>query len=231
MESPPAHALLLPLPVQGHISPMIQFAKRLVSKGLKATLVTTLHLSKSMRVDSSAAAFSVDIETISDCHGGEGLPQGESSEACQTGRSATLAELIWKLEQSAQPVVAVIYDCFMPWALDVAKRCEKLGVAFFTQTCAVNNIYYHVQCGLLELPLPGGGRVEVPGLPPLKPSEMPSFLYKLGSYPGSYNMVMQQFSNVGDADHVLFNTFYELEKEVTYTQIYICLLLPLYMQE
>ncbi|XP_030553253.2 mogroside IE synthase-like isoform X2 [Rhodamnia argentea] len=185
---------------------MLQFAKRLVSKGLKATLVTALHLSESMCIDPSAS-FSIDIETISDCHGGDGQPRGESSE------SRTLAELIRKLDRPAQPVVALIYDGFMPWALDVAKRCKKLGVAFFTQSCAVNDIYYHVHRGLLELPL-SGGSVEVPGLPPLKPSEMPSFLYKLGSYPGSYDLVMKQFSNVGDADLVLFNTFYELEKEV-----------------
>ncbi|KAL3725004.1 hypothetical protein ACJRO7_030074 [Eucalyptus globulus] len=214
---PQAHALLLPLPVQGHISPMFQFAKRLVSKGLKATLVTTLHLSESVRADSAAAAASsVDFETISDCPGGDGRPQGEeSSEAHRTrGGSRTLAELIQELDRSTHPVVVVIYDGFMPWALDVAKRCKKLGVAFFTQTCAVNNIYYHVQRGLLELPLSGGGSVEVPGLPPLEPSELPSFLYKLGSYPGSYDLVMKQFSNVGDADLVLFNNFYELEEEV-----------------
>ncbi|KAI3418258.1 Glycosyltransferase, partial [Psidium guajava] len=179
---PQARVLVLPLPVQGHISPMLQFAKRLASKGLKATL------------------------TISDCHSGDDQPWGDSSE------SRTLAKLIRKLDSPAQPVVAVIYDAFMPWALDVAKRCNKLGVAFFTQSCAVNDIHYHVQRGLLELPL-SGGSVKVPGLPPLEPSEMPSFLYKLGSYPGSYDMVMKQFSNVGEADLVLFNTFYELEKE------------------
>lgn len=209
---PQAHVLVLPLPVQGHISPMLQFAKRLVSRGLKATLATTLHLSKSVPASPSASP-SIDIETISDCHGGDGQPQGESSEAHRMSGSRTLAELIQKLDCSTQPIVAVIYDGFMPWALDVAKQCKKLGVAFFTQTCAVNNVYYHVQRGFLKLPL-SAGSVEVPGLPPLKPSEMPSFLYKLGSYPGSYDLVMKQFSNVGDADLVLFNTFYELEKEV-----------------
>lgn len=211
---PQAHTLLFPLPVQGHITPMLQFAKRLVSRGLKGTLVTTLHLSKSIRIDPSAAtSSSIDIETISDCQGGDSQPQGKSSKAHQMSGSRTLAELIRELDRLAQPVVAVVYDGFMPWALDMAKQCKKLGVAFFTQTCAVNNIYYHVQRGLLELPL-SGGSVEVPGLPPLEPSEMPSFLYKLGSYPASYDMVIKQFSNVGDADLVLFNTIYELEKEV-----------------
>ena len=33
--------MVFPFPLQGHISPMFQFCKRLVSKGLKVTLVTT----------------------------------------------------------------------------------------------------------------------------------------------------------------------------------------------
>ncbi|XP_056164113.1 UDP-glycosyltransferase 74G1-like [Syzygium oleosum] len=122
---PQAHTLLFPLPVQGHITPMLQFAKRLVSRGLKATLVTTLHLSKSIRIDPSAAASSsINIETVSDCQGGDGQPQGKSSEAHQMSGSRTLAELIRELDRSAQPVIAVVYDGFMPWALDVAKQCK-----------------------------------------------------------------------------------------------------------
>ncbi|CBI24715.3 unnamed protein product, partial [Vitis vinifera] len=49
-----AHALLLSYPTQGHINPMLQFSKRLVSKGLKATLATTLSITKSMQLDCSS---------------------------------------------------------------------------------------------------------------------------------------------------------------------------------
>ncbi|KAK3415134.1 hypothetical protein EUGRSUZ_H00694 [Eucalyptus grandis] len=187
-----AHVLILPFPAQGHVNPMLQFSKRLVSKGLKATLALTVH--------------SPD-------------PWAESIEAYQTDfrvvGSRTLAELIHKLDRLGRLLDAVIYDGFLPWVLDVAKQCDKLGVVFFTQTCAVNNIYYHVQRGLLPLPLPlSEGSVRVPGLPPLKPWEAPSYVYKLGLYPASYDMVINQFTNVDDADFVLFDTFYELEKEV-----------------
>ncbi|XP_030553248.2 UDP-glycosyltransferase 74F2-like [Rhodamnia argentea] len=209
-----AHILALPYPAQGHMNPMFQFAKRLVSKGLKATLALTVHLAGSMHADLSS---SICLDTISDGYDLGRSAQAESREAYHTSLwvvgSRTLAELIRKLDHSGQPLDAVVYDGFLSWALDVAKQCSKLGVVFFMQTCAVNDIYYHVQRGLLPLPL-SGPSVEVPGLPPLEPSEMPSFIYKLGSYPAFYDMVVNQFTNVDDADFVLFDTFYELEKEV-----------------
>ncbi|KAF7847035.1 hypothetical protein BT93_L3423, partial [Corymbia citriodora subsp. variegata] len=209
-----AHVLVLPFPAQGHINPMLQFSKRLVSKGLKATLALTVYIAKSMHAGPSS---SINLETISDGHDLGGLAEAESIQAyltCfQTVGSRGLAELIRKLDRSGTPLDAVIYDGFLPWALDVAKQCDKLGVVFFTQTCAVNNIYYHVQRGLLPLPL-SGSSVEVPGLPPLEPSETPSYICKLGTYPAFYDMVINQFMNVDEADYVLCDTFYELEKEV-----------------
>ena len=33
------HILVLPYPIQGHINPMLQFSKRLASKGPRVTLV------------------------------------------------------------------------------------------------------------------------------------------------------------------------------------------------
>ena len=36
-----AHVLLVPLPAQGHMNPMLQFGRRLAYHGLRPTLVTT----------------------------------------------------------------------------------------------------------------------------------------------------------------------------------------------
>lgn len=212
-----AHFLVVPYPAQGHINPMLQFSKRLVSKGVRTTLAITVHLSRSMHIEPTGQ---IEIETISDGYDEGGIAKAESNDAYQTSLevvgSQTLGSLIRRLDRSVKPVHAVIYDGFLPWALDVAKECGKLGVVFFTQTCAVNNIYYHVKKGLVELPV-RGPRVSFPGLPPLKPSETPSFIYVLGSYPAFYDMVVNQFSNVEQADFVLVNTFYELEEEVLYS--------------
>ncbi|KAK3011199.1 hypothetical protein RJ639_011561 [Escallonia herrerae] len=46
---------------------------------------------------------------------------------------------------------------------------------------------------------------------------MPSFIYVPGSYPAYFELVLNQFLNVDQADFVLVNTFYKLEDEVVDT--------------
>ncbi|KAK4750857.1 hypothetical protein SAY87_004339 [Trapa incisa] len=211
-----AHALVVPYSAQGHLNPMLQLSKRLVSKGVRTTLAITVHLFRSMYMDPSGPS-EVEIQTISDGYDHGGVAKAESIEAYQTSfevvGSQTLRSLIRRLDESGKPVQAVIYDGFISWVLDVAKECGKLGVVFFTQTCAVNNVYYHVKKGLVELPLKDP-TVSFPAMPRLEPSEMPSFVYALGSYPTYYDMLMEQFSNVEKADYVMVNIFYEMEKEL-----------------
>lgn len=108
----------------------------------------------------------------------------------------------------------VIYDPFIPWALDVAKKFGLFGAAFFTQSCSVNTIYYHVKEGHIKLPLLENQVFNLPGLPPLESSDMPSFLYDFGSCPGALELLVNQFKNIGEADWIFVNTFYKLEKEV-----------------
>ncbi|CAD6214104.1 unnamed protein product [Miscanthus lutarioriparius] len=46
-----AHVLIVPFPAQGHMNPMVQFAKRLASKGVATTLVTTRFIQRTAGVD------------------------------------------------------------------------------------------------------------------------------------------------------------------------------------
>ncbi|KDP45202.1 hypothetical protein JCGZ_15067 [Jatropha curcas] len=207
-----SHVLVLPYPAQGHINPMLQFSKRLVSRGVKATLANTIAINKSMHRDPNSL---IDIQTYSDGFDEGGFGQAESTEIylsrLQEVGSKTFADLIKKLRDSDFPVTAVIYDGFLTWALDVAKQFGLFAVVFFTQSCAVNNIYYHVQRGLLPLPLKSS--VSVPGLPLLQVSETPSFISIWGSYPGFSHLLVNQFSNFDEADWILYNSFYKLEEE------------------
>ncbi|MBA0867361.1 hypothetical protein Goshw_029604, partial [Gossypium schwendimanii] len=82
--------------------------------------------------------------------------------------SRTLAELIQKFSNSATPVNCVVYDSFLPWALDVAKEHGIYGDAFFTNSATVCSIFAHIHHGLLTLPLtPEMTPLLLPGLPPL----------------------------------------------------------------
>ncbi|KAA8527228.1 hypothetical protein F0562_034675 [Nyssa sinensis] len=223
------HVLALPYPSQGHVNPMLQFCKRLVSKGLRATLAITNFISKSNSTtlplhqhpqSQTHYSHSVQLATISDGYDEGGFMQAESIRAylarLQAAGSKTLAQLIERHQSSDQyPIDCVIYDAFLPWALDVTKQFAGLvGAPFFTQPCAVNYIYYYVHHGLLNPPLSSLPVDSIPGLPSLQLEDMPSFIYVHGSYPAYFELVLKQFLNVDQADYVLVNTFYSLEAEV-----------------
>ncbi|XP_040992312.1 mogroside IE synthase-like [Juglans microcarpa x Juglans regia] len=208
-----AHCLVLAYPAQGHINPLLEFSKRLEHKGsVKVTLVTTHFISKNMHKEASPIA----LEAISDGYDEGGIAQAENIqsyfERFRRVGSQTLTQLLEKLSSSGCPVNCIVYDAVLPWALDIAKKYGLFGAAFFTQACAVDIIYHHVHKGVLKLPL-SEPEILLPGLPPLEPQDMPSFIYNLGSYPAFFDVNLEQFSNVHKADWVLCNTFYELEQE------------------
>ncbi|KAK4404647.1 UDP-glycosyltransferase 74G1 [Sesamum angolense] len=210
-----AHCLILPYPIQGHINPMLQFAKRLSHKRLKITLALTRFILKTIK---GLSGGSISIGSISDGFDEGGRAQAKTHEEYlarfqQVGRE-TLMELLQALADSGSPVDCVVYDPFIPWVLDLAKGSGLLAAAFFTQSCAVDCIYHRVYCGELKVPVRGSEKVVVPGLPPLRPEDMPSFIYVHGSYPSAFEMVTGQFQNIDKADWIFVNTFYKLEEEV-----------------
>ncbi|KAL2517455.1 UDP-glycosyltransferase 74E2 [Abeliophyllum distichum] len=139
--------------------------------------------------------------------------QSHINPVLQFPKTQTLEELIQRLKSSCCPVDCIIYDPFLPWGLDLAKKLGLLGAAFFTQSCAVDHIYYHAYKGDFKLPL-SESEILIPGLPPLKPSDMPSFLYVHCSYPPLFDIVVNQFQSIEKADWLLFNTFHKLEEDV-----------------
>ncbi|XP_043703611.1 UDP-glycosyltransferase 74B1-like [Telopea speciosissima] len=207
------HVLVLTYPSQGHINPLLQFAKRLLSKGVKATLVTTHYAARSI------CAQGVGVETISDGFDDGGFTQAPSAEAYvesfRTVGSRTLGELVLKLQEMGSPVGCIVYDSFLPWALDVARERGIFGASFFTNSASVCSIYWRVHRGLMALPdLTGAVPVSIPGLPPLGSSELPSFLAAPTSYPAYLSAIFDQLTNLDKNDWAFGNTFEELESEV-----------------
>ncbi|XP_050235950.1 UDP-glycosyltransferase 74F2-like [Mercurialis annua] len=217
------HVLLLPYPGQGHINPMLHFARRLISKGIKTTLLTSIFIANSMNFGSSIG--SVHLDVISDGYDVAGFERSGSSDEylarLKTEGSRTLAELIEKYRSSSNRVDGIIYEPFLPWALDVAKEHGLFAAAFFTQPCAVDFIYYNIHHKLLNLPV-DTWPVSISGLPVLESRDMPSFVGVPDSYPAYFRMLLDQFSNTEKADFILINTFYKLENEVVDEMSKVC---------
>nr|POE57280.1 udp-glycosyltransferase 74e2 [Quercus suber] len=207
------HILVIPYPVQGHINPMLQFSKRLATKGARVTLVATSTIRNSMQALQGAS--SVNIEIISD--GSEGDETVESLIATvdrfKDVVSQSLAEYIEKLNSSKYPPKFIVYDCALPWALDVARKYGIDGAPFYTQSCAVNVVYYHFKKGTVRLPLEEP-TVSLPSMPKLAINDLSSLLSNPSSYPPLLNLFLDQFSNFLEAKWIFFSSFMELELEV-----------------
>ncbi|KAE8726691.1 UDP-glycosyltransferase 74E2 [Hibiscus syriacus] len=203
------HVLVLPFPIQGHINPMLQFSKRLASKGLKVTLVTT---SKSMQPSASSIDFqSIDFQ--------EGEATTNIDEFIRLYESLIPERLAQFIEKHQHRAKVLVYDSGMPWALEVAKRFGLQGASFFTQCWAVNAIFYHLKLGTLSMPseeqIRTNAVVSLPSMPELEISDLPSTAYdKSGSYPALWNLMRSQFSNFQEADWTFCNTYDKLEHEI-----------------
>ncbi|KAF7809248.1 UDP-glycosyltransferase 74B1-like [Senna tora] len=207
------HVVVVPYPSQGHINPLLQFAKRLASKGVKATIATTKYTLHSI------SASNVAVEPISDGFDDSGFAQAKTVHSFLTSfrshGSRTLSRLVEKFQRSPYPVTCIVYDSFLPWALEVAKRHGVYGATFFTNSAAVCSMFCRIQRGMLELPVKKEEvPLVVPGLPPLEWEDLPSFVRAPESYPAYLAMKLSQFSNVDKADWMFVNTFQPLETEV-----------------
>ncbi|KAK4349515.1 hypothetical protein RND71_032270 [Anisodus tanguticus] len=136
--------------MQGHINPMLQFSKRLQSKGVKITIAPTKSFLKTMK----ELPTPVSIEAISDGYDDGGLDEAGSYAVYITRFKEvgldTLSQLIQKLRNCGCPVNCIVYDPILPWAVEVAKKFGLVSAAFFTQNCTVDNIYYYVDKGVID---------------------------------------------------------------------------------
>ncbi|KAH0705067.1 hypothetical protein KY290_009768 [Solanum tuberosum] len=205
-----SHILVLPIPVQGHINPMVQFSKRLASKGVnKVTLVTIYSISKNMPKESGL----INIESIP--HDDESPPQNIDPmlEWFHLLVSKNLTKIVEKLSDSEYPVKVLVFDSMATWAIDLAHQLGLKGAAFFTQSCSLSAIYYHMDLETTKVSLDGSD-VSLPSLPLLAKEDLPSLIYDTDLYPTLRGLIFSQNINFKKADWLFFNTFNALEKEV-----------------
>ena len=162
---------------------MLQFSKRLASKGPRVTFIATSRISKSIQAHESS---SINFETISD--GSEEVQDletiDEKLKRFKSKVSQNLPKLIEKHNSSTYPPKFLVYDSILPWALNVARQSGLDGAPFFTQSCVVNAIYYHAHRGTLQMPLEEGSSISLPSITSLGINDMPSIFCDMESYPG-----------------------------------------------
>ncbi|KAG5242219.1 glucosyltransferase family protein [Salix suchowensis] len=211
-----SHVLAIPIPAQGHINPMAQFSKRLASKELQVTIV----IFSSKVLQHTRRLGSVQVVTI-DFDGYEGkISLDDYLQQFRATVTRKLPELVAELSTSSgHPISCLLYDSHMPWVLDTARQLGLIGASLFTQSCAVDTVYYTIQEMQQKKIPPEKLLVTVsrfPALSALDITDLPSFVQGMESeseYSSLLNQVVGQFSNFKDADWIFVNTFNTLEEE------------------
>lgn len=209
--------LVLPFPAQGHISPVLAFSKFLASKGLNITILTTTYLTKSAKV--SLSSSSINTQAISDGSEDDQDRKETTEEFFARFKrcvSQNLANFLDEQIESGSVARAIMYDSCLPWVLDIARGRGLLAASFFTQSCSVCAVYYHLKNELLMFP-DADRVVSMPALPRFKTGELPVFPKVMDPNNTIMNFIIAQFSNLEEVDWIFFNTFDKLEYEVSFT--------------
>lgn len=155
MGSPPRpHAVLIPQPAQGHVTPMLQLAKVLHSKGFYITYVNSEYnhkrLLRSRGPDSLNGLEDFRFEAIPD-----GLPQSDDDDVTQdiaelcisTTKNSLVPfrDLLVRLNNlpGVPPVSCAIADGVMSFAQRVAEEMGILALVFWTTSACGFMGYLH----------------------------------------------------------------------------------------
>ncbi|CAL9092245.1 unnamed protein product, partial [Musa acuminata var. zebrina] len=227
------HFLVVTYPHQGHINPTLHLARRL-ARVAGARITFSIALSGHRRLFPSSADGEVDDGLISYVPHSDGYDDGfklgvDDLQAytlrTRSVSSKTLSAIVRSLEERGRPVTCVIYTLLLSWAADVAHEHGLPSVLYCIQPATVFALYYHYYHGYDGLiashrkdPL---FQVNLPGLPPLRICDLPSFL-RITSPDDPYFMFIELFQEMFDVldgeearstARVLVNTFDELESD------------------
>eukprot|EP00253_Pinus_taeda_P035761 PITA_35761 len=218
-----AHVMVLSYPATGHTNPMLQFSKNIASRGLLVTFVTfSYNHDKVIQAKDYLQRLNLPIqfECIPD-----GLPQDHTLDSNinhvvfnhmrNNMDGSTLERLIQRLNTrgNAPPVSCIVYNPFLPWARQVAKKMHIPHALFWTQSTALFSIYYHFNNSGEKWDsrqMAESVSVSIPSLPELKLGDLPTAFTDTEE---ALQIYLHQLDGLSDVSWVLANTFYELEAE------------------
>ncbi|XP_029128496.1 7-deoxyloganetin glucosyltransferase isoform X2 [Cajanus cajan] len=222
------HAVLVPLPFQGHINPMFQLAKLLHLRGFHITFVNTENnhklLLQSMPPNALDGLQDFCFETISD---GRGDSQDIFS-ICESIRKHLLlpfCELLARLNDSATkglvpPVTCLVSDWSMSFTLQAAEQLA-LPIVLLPAASAclfLSGLHFQTLFDKDESCLTNGyldTKVDcIPGIKDFRLKDLPDFIRITDPNDFMVNFLIENANNVPRASAIVLNSFDELESDV-----------------
>lgn len=221
------HIVVVPFPDgEEQINPIFKFSNSVSSKGVK---VSILNVTNTDEIRDSTTAVGRGAITVAHRPRApyKGKEEPESIESrmhhLQTSICFHLTNLITHHQTTTGARIAcVVYDSVMPWVLNIARGFGLLGAAFFTQSCAVNAVFYNINRGWLNIPVHdhAAAALSLPALPILRAVDLPSQLVTMDVPHGCQydnpmiflRFMIDQFYN--EPDWMFINTSHALESQV-----------------
>lgn len=140
------HVMVFPYPVQGHLTPTMQFSQKLVAREVMVTFVTTEYRLAHIRKAAGGVPLPGEEEGNLRFAGlDDGLPADNPRIPVDIVFIRSVDNLGGPLEQlllslslntSLPPLTCVVSDSFLPWTLDVAIKWGLPRALFWTQSLA-----------------------------------------------------------------------------------------------
>ncbi|XP_062194655.1 UDP-glycosyltransferase 75C1-like [Phragmites australis] len=235
--APEPHFLVATYPAQGHINPARHLARRLLrATGARVTVSTAVSAYRKMFpgavADEEAGEGHQDAGGVWYVPYSDGYDAGFDSAVhdhthymsqIKVVGSRTLAGVLDRLRDAGRPVTRVVYTLLLSWVADVARDHGVPAALYWIQPATVLAAYVHFFRGTdgvdKAIAAAGGdpwATVRVPGLPPLRIRDLPSFI-TITSENDPYAFVVTAFRDLVDAlgredrPTVLANTFDAME--------------------
>lgn len=156
------HAIVVPMPGQGHINPTMQLAKKLASRGIAVTfvltqswhqIITQAHLGTGLDAFAHARNLGLPIRLVAipDCVPCEFERWNKIQQFYRSlnNMEAHVEELINNLQQqpNVTPVSCIVADTYLGWTVPLAKKLSLLSVSFWTQPVSMFSITYNFELG------------------------------------------------------------------------------------
>ncbi|KAH6828449.1 UDP-glucosyl transferase 85A3 [Perilla frutescens var. hirtella] len=235
------HAVMVPYPAQGHVTPMMRLAKLLHSRGFHVTFVNTefnhRRLIRSKGPDSVKGLPDFRFETIPD-----GMPPSDLDATqdvpllCYYTKKTCLEpfkELLSRLNSSVgvPPISCVVSDGVMSFGIKAAQQMGIPDVQFWTASAASFIGYLHyrqlIQRGIAPFKnddyITDGTLYKpvdwITGMPGIRLRDLPSVFRTSDPDDIMFEFFGEEAQNCLKASAMIFNNFHELEKEAIETVI------------
>nr|XP_043622141.1 UDP-glycosyltransferase 85A8-like [Erigeron canadensis] len=231
------HIICIPVPLQGHMTPMMKLAKLLHFKGFHISFVNT-HYNHNRLLQSRGPSSLDGLPDFRFYSITDGLPPCDAN-ASQSIPDLSISlgkhslepfcELITKLNDSGEsnvpPVSCIISDGCMSFTLKAAERFGLPNVIFWTPSACGVLAYTHyrdlIQRGytpLKDLSDITNGYLEtvldwIPGMNNIRLRDFPSFIRTTDINDIMLNFLIKESDAISSGSAILLNTFDALEQE------------------